>query len=167
MRREVRRALSRLAAYSWSDRLVLIRMAIDVVRIDLWLRHQGYRATYARTEIIHPLGRRIAVMPVDDVVRLVDAAARWTIGSEKSCLRRSLLTVWLLRSAGVRCDLVSGVGRGDTGWQGHAWVEVDGVPLRQIEDVHEQYSAFREQLSRRHEGAGTPSTNSPSDPSSR
>lgn len=146
--RAARRAFSRFLAYSGNDRIVVLFCALELVRIHWRLKLRGYQATYALTARPHRLAARIAEMPVEEVARLVDAAARWTIGSGKSCLRRAILLTWLLRSAGVQCRLVCGVDKASLGWIGHAWVEIDGVALRQTHDSATEYRLFRDQLSR-------------------
>jgi hypothetical protein len=60
-----------------------------------------------------------------------------------SCLRRSLVTWWLLRAQGVATTVrvgVSGPGQGD--FNAHAWVEHEGRPVGETPDVSERYPAF-------------------------
>ena len=155
----------RLARWTPDERAVLMRAAIDIIAIDRSLRRSGYATTFCRTETPHRLAARVRRLPVHRIAQIVDTAARYAIGFERSCLRRSILLVWLLRSAGVECDLVSGIGRRDGDWRGHAWVEIDGHPINDRRDLS-VFSQLRGPLSRRQSTAGTPSANSAIGPSS-
>jgi hypothetical protein len=50
-----------------------------------------------------------------------------------NCFERSLLVFRILSHAGASPNLVVGVSRRDAGIAGHAWVEVDGRPVRDCE----------------------------------
>lgn len=50
---------------------------------------------------------------------------RWKSGG--NCLERGLIAYRYLSAAGARPTLVVGIGRGETGVLGHAWVLVDGA----------------------------------------
>lgn len=163
--RRLLRVPARLLAYSREERALLLHSAVDLVAIDRTLKRSGYEAALTRIASAHRLAETVRRIPVDDVARIVDAAARWTIGLHASCLRRAILLTWLLRSAGVACDLVAGVGRPNGRWSGHAWVEVDGVPFGASAQDKATYVAFRAQLSRPDTSAGTPRANSPIEPS--
>lgn len=159
----LRQVALRISHYSRDERAVLIGAAVALIKIDRSLKRRGYDATYAQTVKPHRLAVTVAHMSACEVARIVDTAARWTIGERESCLRRAIVLNWFLRSAGVACDLISGIGRRDHAWSGHAWVEVDGLPLGRAGEDIAGYGAFRDQLSRR----GTPSMNSPIEPSRR
>ena len=150
-----------------AERSLLLLCAIDLIRIDHALRRRGFAASFSRTAAPHPATRLIIGMPPQQISRIVDTATRWTIGIKGSCLRRAILLAWLLRSGGVRCSLLSGVGLADGDWRGHAWVEIDGVPVSPEEAATDSYPVFRRELARFHSGEARPSANSPTDPSSR
>jgi hypothetical protein len=58
-----------------------------------------------------------------DVVWAVDEACVWYF-KRVLCLQRSAVSVWLLRRAGLRAELV--IGYRPVPFESHAWVELDG-----------------------------------------
>lgn len=80
-----------------------------------------------------------------DAHRLAEAvglvAARPVIGAR--CLGRSLVVWFLLRRRGVDARLVIGASAPTSGGlAAHAWVEVDGRPVNEAEDVGERFGRF-------------------------
>lgn len=152
IKRFARRALyvpKRLITSNRHERAVLLRAAWDLWRVKRWLAISGYSATWRKTQNrTHPIGVAVSKLTAERTGRIVTAAARRTIGLETSCLPRSIVLCWYLRSAGIACDLVSGMGRKDGKWIGHAWVEVEGKPVLEAADIRLQYPSFRNQLSK-------------------
>jgi len=73
-----------------------------------------------------------------DAARMVDAAASLT---GASCLPRSLVLWRLLLEQGA--TICFGVARSSSnGIAAHAWVELHGVPLNDMADVTDRYSAL-------------------------
>ena len=71
----------------------------------------------------------------------LNLAARYCPGGAK-CLPRSVALLALLRRAGIACELRIGVGKTEPALEAHAWVEVNGAPVNDTDDVGERYSAF-------------------------
>jgi hypothetical protein len=63
----------------------------------------------------------------EETVRLVESVAR---AGGFSCLPRSLTAWWLLRRQGIESALRIGVRKTEDRFQAHAWLEVEGLPLR-------------------------------------
>lgn len=63
-----------------------------------------------------------------------------------NCLSRSLTLWWLLRRQGVASELRIGVRTVAGRFQAHAWIEYQGQPLHEIQDVHQHYTAFPDEL---------------------
>ena len=63
-----------------------------------------------------------------------------------SCLRRSLLVWWLLRREGIEAVLRVGVNREGGTLHAHAWVEYEGRPLNDADDVALRFPAFEHDL---------------------
>jgi hypothetical protein len=70
----------------------------------------------AHVEQAHAIERRVAAV-----------ARMWPV--EVSCLRRSLVLIWLLRCHNVEGRLRIGVRKSPSGLLGHAWVDVGGQPV--------------------------------------
>jgi hypothetical protein len=56
------------------------------------------------------------------------------------CLQRSAVTIYLLRSHGVRAEMVMGARKAP--FMAHAWVEVDGKPINERKDVRRIYGVW-------------------------
>lgn len=63
-----------------------------------------------------------------------------------NCLSRSLTLWWLLRRQGVDSELRIGVRIVAGRFQAHAWIEYAGQPLYEVQDVHQHYTAFPDEL---------------------
>ena len=63
---------------------------------------------------------------------------RWRSGG--NCLERGLLAYRYLCAAGARPILVVGLGRGESGMLGHAWVLVDGRPAGESQSAVDAYT---------------------------
>lgn len=77
--------------------------------------------------------------------RLVRIAARYN-PIRLTCLPRSLALWWLLRRQGLDTDLRIGVTPKKGGLEAHAWVEFQGVPLDNQDDVRERFAPFHETI---------------------
>jgi Transglutaminase-like superfamily len=71
---------------------------------------------------------------------MVKVAARHGI-YHANCLDQSLVLWWLLARQGIESDLRFGA-RKDDGFEAHAWVEVEGVPVNESRDVRQRFSQF-------------------------
>jgi hypothetical protein len=65
---------------------------------------------------------------------------------EGNCLSRSLVLWSLLRRQGIESDLRIGTRTAGGRFEAHAWVEYDGHPLNEDQDVYERYAVFSEAI---------------------
>lgn len=95
-----------------------------------------------------PLDRSKALpqAQLPSIVALTNSAARIAPGSS-TCLTRSLLLHWLLRRRGVVSNLRIGVQLMEGRLDAHAWVEVAGMPINDVQDVALRYTPFHEPIS--------------------
>lgn len=100
-----------------------------------WLQRAA--ASGARPGVPSPA----AAAEVRRLDRLVRIAARRHL-YPMTCLRRSLVLQWLLGRAGVPVELKLGVRREGQGIAAHAWIEYQGEPVGEPEDV-EQFARFQ------------------------
>lgn len=63
-----------------------------------------------------------------------------------NCLSQSLTLWWLLQCQGIASDVRIGVRSVGDHFQAHAWVEVQGQPLNDMQDVKSRYMAFAESM---------------------
>ena len=59
-----------------------------------------------------------------------------------NCLKKSLVTRWLLNRKGIETDLKIGVNKDDGKFNAHAWVEFQGMVLNDTADIDERFSVF-------------------------
>lgn len=77
--------------------------------------------------------------------RMVRIAARYSL-IRLNCLPRSLTLWWLLRRQGIAVDLRIGVTPKEGRLEAHAWVELQGLPLDDQDDVYERFAPFHETI---------------------
>jgi len=82
---------------------------------------------------------------VQRIARLVTIAANHGL-YRATCLRRSVALWWLLRRRGVAAKIRIGVRKDQGTLQAHAWVEHNGQPLNDTQDVSARYAVFRDSL---------------------
>jgi Transglutaminase-like superfamily len=73
--------------------------------------------------------------------RMVSLAARHG-PYRATCLKQSMVTLWLLRHQGIPCHVRIGVRRESNPFQAHAWVEYQGEALNEGSDIHERFVPF-------------------------
>jgi len=101
-------------------------------------------ATFARLQKLSdrmaPPSRANSLRP-EVVARLVRIAAERGLYRAR-CLEKSLVLRWILCREGVDARIILGARKEDSGMQAHAWVEVNGVSLDDVTDIHRPFSPF-------------------------
>ena len=59
-----------------------------------------------------------------------------------NCLKKSLVTRWLLSRRGIETDLKIGVNKDEGNFNAHAWVEFQRTVLNDTADIDEHFSVF-------------------------
>ena len=77
--------------------------------------------------------------------RLVNAAARFN-PFPATCLTRSIVLARMLQRRGLAAEIRIGVCRDRSPVAAHAWVEVNGKPVNDTEDVAERHAVFDHRL---------------------
>lgn len=75
------------------------------------------------------------------IARLESAAAR-NLFHRSSCLERSIVLCWLLRSRGIPAELRVGAQKHVERFEAHAWVECEGIVLNDADDIHSHFVPF-------------------------
>jgi hypothetical protein len=75
--------------------------------------------------------------------RMVRAAVRYSL-AQYTCLEESLALWYLLREQGIPARLRIGVRKEKEQFEAHAWVELRGEALNQLEELHRHYAAFEQ-----------------------
>lgn len=138
----------RLRRFSQLDppaRRLFLRAAILLPFISASLRFRGFRRTRAFLQKRFRHSKAGADLPssgnVELIVRVVRAAVRNGLG-HPTCLEESLALWCLLGQQGIVSELRIGVRKSGEKFEAHAWVELGGSALNELEAVHEHYAAF-------------------------
>jgi hypothetical protein len=59
-----------------------------------------------------------------------------------NCLKKSLVTKWLLAKRGIQSDLKIGVNTDKGNFSAHSWIEFQGAVLHDASDINERFSIF-------------------------
>jgi prolyl oligopeptidase len=107
-------------------RFLIARAVAKLMVFDVYLLRGNFNALYEKVRQC-PCAKQPA-MPnaIERVCAAMDMACIW-YWKEVRCLQRSAATACLLKEAGIRAQMVSGVQQ--TPFKSHAWVEVDGEPV--------------------------------------
>jgi hypothetical protein len=79
---------------------------------------------------------------VQRTLQLMGLALRYAL-HRGNCLSQSLTLWWLLQSQGIKSDLRIGVRRVEGQFQAHAWIEHDGQPINDMQDVQSRFATFQ------------------------
>jgi hypothetical protein len=140
----------RLWRLSWAQRRQLAWACLLLPPTALALRWLGFVRTRDALARLFPLRQppacaECATTVAEDAARLVAAAARHGL-YRATCLPQSLVLWGLLRRLGIDSELRVGVRTTDGRLDAHAWVERDGIPLNDTDDVHQRFPAFPQGL---------------------
>lgn len=142
----MRRRLRHFLSLPGHDRLLLLQAWLLLLAADLALRlrpgpllRQGTGGANAAPALL------TAAAAADHLRRLVDMAAA-VHPLRPTCLRRALTLQWLLRRQGIAADLRIGARLGADGLAAHAWLELDGRPVGEPEDVARTYTPLQRQV---------------------
>jgi hypothetical protein len=134
----------RVSGLSWSHRWLLVEATIVMHALALLLRFFPLQRVYSVLSATLP-GRggraKLSAQQMEDAraaAPLVDFVSRHGL-IRATCLHRSLVLWWLMRRRGVTAHLKLGARRADGAFDGHAWVELDGIVLNDREDVTDNY----------------------------
>lgn len=123
-----------------ADRMTTMAMAVALRAISLGLSLFGY---VRMRRCLERMSGRNAIRDAtpDDVADAQRLARLATIAGthgpfEATCLRQSLLLLFLLRRRQLAPELMLGVRRQDGAFDAHAWVQLGGVALAQHDLVH-------------------------------
>lgn len=96
--------------------------------------------------MLEPSGEPAPQPPLNairSIGHLVNLASRCT-PLPTNCLTRSLVLAWLLRRRGISFELRIGVRLSGGVLGAHAWVECEGVPVNDRDDIADDFSVFEQ-----------------------
>jgi hypothetical protein len=129
-----------IAALTGRERRLLAQAVVAVPVTSLLVRWAGYRR-------VHDTLRRLVVVaptPADPLAEAMTISGLVSRAADRSplgatCLSRALALWLLLRRHGVDADVCLGVRGGTAAPHGHAWVEYQGQPLSERDDVRNDF----------------------------
>ena len=142
-----RKRFQEIKALSFDDLHVLLASMVLLPLIAIGLKAKGYKWTHAFLADHRP-GRSLNSTPEDTQLKEAQQLARMvSIASSNGayhacCLKKSLLTWWLLARRGIKTELRIGVNNNPGDFKAHAWVEYQGKVLHDPTDIGAQFSAF-------------------------
>ena len=144
-RRSIRSRVARLRSLSGGELRLLARAFVLLLVADLALRTLSFeraRRLLAATPPVPPAGQPPSPSRIAEVIRLVDVAARHHL-YPMTCLRRALVLQRLLLQEGLETRLRLGVRGVERRFEAHAWLEHDGIPVGEPEDVALRFAPFQ------------------------
>jgi len=122
---------------------VLLQALFLLPLVVLGLRLKGFKSVQSTLANQLPAGgvsiQNNTLSQAHIIARMVKAASVHGLYSA-TCLPQSLLLSWFLKRRGITADLCFGVNKTETQLEAHAWVEVDGIPVNDTQDVRERYA---------------------------
>ena len=116
--------------------------------VDISLRFRGVRrtATTLAKRCPQPEPDKIVELSeVRRVVQMVKLAVKYS-PPWASCLRKSLVLWYLLRRKGIETELRIGSRRNEGKFEGHAWIEYQGMVLNDTPNVRQHFTMFKQPL---------------------
>lgn len=148
--RGVRDTWRKFQGLSAASRQVVIEAAAALAATSIGLRIAGY-AHWNRVlkRLVPETSSRLGLSAADlvtmarAIARLEESAARHLM-IRASCLEKSLVLCWLLQRRGIEAKMRIG-GRKENGtFEAHAWVELYGQVLNDVDGQHRHFSRFGE-----------------------
>ena len=136
--------ITKLLALTRDERRLLLAALVMVPRVSMSLRLRGFKgcASAARGAESDDARR----VPVEEAVRQARAAATLVRAAASlygaRCLVQALTLQRLLGRRGIVSELRIGVNRQDGRFGAHAWLEIDGIPVNDAEDVGGRFAPF-------------------------
>src|ERR1700739_2561493 len=119
--------------------LLILRAYSKLFRFDSYVAQDKFDGLY-ETVRGYPLKRSERQShSIQEICKAVDVACIW-YWKQVLCLQRSAASVCLLRSCGVRAQLV--IGAQPLPFKAHAWVEIEGGVVNDKSYVSEIYSVL-------------------------
>jgi hypothetical protein len=142
----LKRKFTKFGSLSPLQQKTLINALLALPAFWVALRLFGFRR-FSNWLSSMPLRERPS-LDFKDIVEIaypVNSAAFLVLGQD-SCLIRSLYLLCLLRRRGVVSELRIGVSVVHDRLKAHAWVEVGGRPVNDVQEVVEYFTAFEQTL---------------------
>ena len=112
-----------------------------------FLKIKGFKSTQSllnqclTKNTFNPLSQSDQLTIAKNIAKMVSIAANH--GPYKAnCLKKTLVTWWLLSRKGIHTELKIGVNKDEGDFNAHSWLEFQGEVLNDTADVDERFSVF-------------------------
>lgn len=125
------------------QKLIVIESSAILFIIKLLIKIVGLNRTYKMLRILPslPAKKKISTVYIENLWRLVFATSK-TLPFKTKCIEESI-TLWIiLKTRGIKSHLKIGVNKKSSEFCAHAWIEVDGKPVGNSEDIYNNFSEF-------------------------
>ncbi len=114
---------------------------ILIPTVSLGLKVIGFRRVYRMLDRWSPIADDSSPENLDQAHKIADLVgkAAWRGIYPVTCLPRSMSLWAVLRRHAIRANLCIGVRRSEGGIQGHAWVEVNQMPLLERIEINQEF----------------------------
>lgn len=119
--------------------LLFVKALLRLMQFDFYLMRGNFAALHRKVHTYPVAKRKAAPGLVEQVCSAVDLACIW-YPKEALCLQRSAAATCLLRSVGVRAQMVIGVQK--LPFKAHAWVEFEGNVVNDRPYTREMYAVL-------------------------
>ena len=118
---------------------LVLKAYLKLIYFDLYLARDNFAALYDKVRKYPVANKEPAPDAVKRICDALDMACIWYC-KEVLCLQRSSATACLLKSYGVRAQMV--IGAQQMPFKAHAWVEVDGLVVNDKPYTPEMYGVL-------------------------
>jgi len=131
---------------------LLVQVSLTLPLIAIGLVWPGFRRLHAwLARLSRPAGLPASEPAAEQWPQALATARMVQIAARRSpirlnCLPKSMALWWWLHRQGIDGDLRIGVTPKTDGLEAHAWVEFQGVPLNDQDDVYVRFAPFHETI---------------------
>jgi len=118
-------------------RFLVLKAYLWLIVFDLYLAKGNFASLYAKVRRYPRRNETPSTDAAERICAAVDMACIW-YWKEALCLQRSAATTCLLKTYGVRAQMV--IGAQQIPFRAHAWVEVDGRVVNDKPYMEEMYA---------------------------
>lgn len=121
------------------EKLLFLQALFALATYDLILLTGKFRAVRQLVARWKRTGKAASRELIDEIAHAVDLACV-VYPRQVLCLQRSSVTTCLMRSHGIRAEMVLGAQK--TPFAAHAWVEVEGRAINERSNVQAQFTVW-------------------------
>ena len=137
--------MKRIVSLSPGELLIVLRATLLLPFVAMILRMKGFNWT--RSYVQAKGSKKTPARPADqipvaeNVTRLVSLTAN-NLPVKAKCLKRCLVSQWILGGKGIHADLIIGVNKSGPDLDAHAWLELDGKVINESQNNRDGYKVM-------------------------